>query len=272
MKWMNSTQLNKEQIQTHFNKSKNILNIQLPSSVSSTNDVAKEQFLKYPNKLSIVATHKQTAGRGRQGRAFYSNLTQGLYFSIAVTPNTSDLENIPLYTILAAATLVEVLEDNLESPLSVKWVNDIFYQGRKVIGILSELVSQKGQNGIIVGTGINFAGNFSQADEEAQNVAGTLFGEQLPDYFNYNEFLGQYLRRFYDYHQAFQKKEFMAVYEKHLMGIGKKVNYSVNNEPHEGTIQGINKRGQLLVMNSNHSIETLYGQDIHFNSKQFIDL
>lgn len=64
----------------------------------------------------------------------------------------------------------------------------------------------------------------------------------------------------------------MAVYEKHLMGIGKKVNYSVNNEPHEGTIQGINKRGQLLVMNSNHSIETLYGQDIHFNSKQFIDL
>src|SRR5699024_7546660 len=106
--------------------------------------------------------------------------TQGLYFSIAVTPNTSDLENIPLYTILAAATLVEVLEDNLETPLSVKWVNDIFYQGRKVIGILSELVSQKGQNGIIVWTCIHFVGNFYKADKEAQNVAGTLFGEQLP--------------------------------------------------------------------------------------------
>src|SRR5699024_1253104 len=268
---MNSTQLNKEQIQTHFNKSKNILNIQLPSSVSSTNDVVKEQFKKYPNKLSIVATNKQTAGRGRQGRSFYSNLAYGLYFSIAVRPNADSLENVPLYTILAAATLLEILEEKFDGSLSVKWVNDIFYRGRKVSGILSELVSYQGQNGIVVGTGVNFAGSFTHADKDAQNVAGTLFGEKLPASFNQNEFLGQYLRRFYDYHQAFQEKAFMSVYEKHLMGIGKKVSYSVNNKQHEGTIQGINQKGQLLVMNSNHSIDTLYGQSIHFSSKQFIE-
>lgn len=268
---MKTIQLNQEQIQAHFNKDKIRLNSQLPNSVASTNDMAKEQFKKYPNKLSIVATNKQTAGRGRQGRSFYSNLAHGLYFSIAVIPNSNCAEDIPLYTLLAATTLVEVLEETFESPLSIKWVNDIFYQGRKVSGILSELVSYQGQNGIVVGIGVNLAGSFAHADKDAQNVAGTLFGEKLPASFNQNEFLGQYLRRFYDYHQAFQEKAFMSVYEKHLMGIGKKVSYSVNNKQHEGTIQGINQKGQLLVMNSNHSIDTLYGQSIHFSSKQFIE-
>lgn len=271
---MDSRQLNQEQIRSHLNGGnvgKEQLNIQLPNSASSTNDVAKGQFQKNPNKLNVVATNTQTAGRGRQGRDFYSNLTHGLYFSIAISPNTNDLESIPLYTILAAATIVEVLEDKLESPLSIKWVNDIFYRGRKVSGILSELISYQKQKGIVIGIGINFAGNFVDADKDTQEVAGTLFGEKLPETFNQNEFLGQYLRHFYDYHQAFQGKAFMNVYEKHLMGIGKKVNYLVNNEPHEGTIQGINKKGQLLVMNSNHSIETLYGQSIHFSSKQFMN-
>lgn len=271
---MESRQLNQEQIQNYFNMDQELLKIQLPASTSSTNDVAKKQLLKYPDEINLVATNKQTAGRGRQGRTFYSNLKHGLYFSIALKPNTEDIENIPLYTIMAAATLIEILEKNIESSLSVKWVNDIFYKGRKISGILSEMVSNKEQlkrPGIVVGIGINFAGNFKQADHEAQNVAGTLFGEELPNHFNQNLFLGDYLSLFYKYHKNLEKKEFMNIYEKHLMGIGKSVSYTVSNETHSGIIQGINKKGQLLVKRPDQSIETLYGQSIHFSSGQFTD-
>ncbi|MEY8292164.1 biotin--[acetyl-CoA-carboxylase] ligase [Carnobacteriaceae bacterium 52-44] len=271
---MESKQLNQERIQSHFEGEQSLLNIQLPSSVSSTNDEAKVQLLAYPNKINLVATNKQTAGRGRQGRAFYSSLKHGLYFSIALKPNTEDIENIPLYTIMAAATLVEVLEKSIEHSLSVKWVNDVFYQGRKISGILSEMVSNTNQlqkPGVVVGIGINFAGSFSGADDEAQNVAGTLFGEELPEDFDQSVFLGEYLSRFYKYHQNFEEKEFMAVYEKHLIGIGKEATYSVNNERHRGIIQGINNKGHLLVKNSDQTIETLYGQAIHFSSSQFIE-
>lgn len=271
---MESKQLNQERIQSHFEGEQSLLNIQLPSSVSSTNDEAKEQLLAYPNKINLVATNQQTAGRGRQGRAFYSSLKHGLYFSIALKPNTEDIENIPLYTIMAAATLVEVLEKSIEHSLSVKWVNDVFYQGRKISGILSEMVSNTNQlqkPGVVVGIGINFAGSFSGADDEAQNVAGTLFGEELPEDFDQSVFLGEYLGRFYKYHQNFEEKEFMAVYEKHLMGIGKEATYSVNNERHRGIIQGINNKGHLLVKKSDQTIETLYGQAIHFSSSQFIE-
>lgn len=271
---MESKQLNQEQIQSHFEGEQSLLNIQLPSSVSSTNDEAKVQLLEYPNKINLVATNKQTAGRGRQGRAFYSALKHGLYFSISLKPNTEAIENIPLYTIMAAATLVDVLEKSIENSLSVKWVNDIFYQGRKISGILSEMVSNTNHlhiSGVVVGIGVNFAGSFSDANEEAQNVAGTLFGEKLPEHFDQNVFLGEYLSQFYKYHQNFEKKEFMAVYEKHLMGIGKEATYSINNEMHRGIIQGINKQGHLLVKKSDQTIETLYGQAIHFSSSQFIE-
>lgn len=271
---MNSRKLNQEQIQNHFNMDKKLLKIQLPASVSSTNDAAKKQLLKYPDEINLVATNKQTAGRGRQGRTFYSNLKYGLYFSVALKPNTENIENIPLYTIIAAATLIEVLETNVEGSLSVKWVNDIFYKGRKVSGILSEMVSDKEQlkrPGIVVGIGVNFAGNFKEADHEAQNVAGTLFGEELPNHFNQNLFLGNYLSLFYKFHKNLEKKEFMNIYEKHLMGIGKSVSYTVSNETHSGIIQGINNKGQLLVRRPDQSIETLYGQSIHFSSGQFTD-
>src|SRR5690625_2573490 len=112
---MESKQLNQEQIQSHFEGEQSLLNIQLPSSISSTNDEAKVQLLEYPNKINLVATNKQTAGRGRQGRAFYSALKHGLYFSISLKPNTEAIENIPLYTIMAAATRSEEHTSELQS-------------------------------------------------------------------------------------------------------------------------------------------------------------
>lgn len=271
---MENKQLNQEQIQHHFAGEQSLLNVQLPSSVSSTNDEAKAQLLKYPNKINLVATNKQTAGRGRQGRAFYSALKHGLYFSISLKPNTKNMEDIPLYTIMAATTLVDILEQSVEDSLFVKWVNDVFYQGRKISGILSEMITNTAYldtPGIVVGIGINLAGIFNEADEEVQNVAGTLFGKELPENFDQNVFLGEYLSRFYKYHLNFQKKEFMGVYEKHLMGIGKEATYSINKEMHQGIIQGIDEQGHLLVKKSDQTIETLYGQAIHFSSSQFIE-
>ena len=59
---MNFRYLNQEQIQNSVNVNKELLKIQLPASVSSTNDVAKKQLLEHPHKLNLVATNKQTAG------------------------------------------------------------------------------------------------------------------------------------------------------------------------------------------------------------------
>ena len=53
------------------------------------------------------------------------------------------------------------------------------------------------------------------------------------------------------------------------LGIGKEVYYSVKGKKQSGVIQGINEQGHLLVMKSDQTLETLYGQEVHFGSAQF---
>lgn len=266
-------QLNRQKIRESVEESKEILNIELLTEVSSTNDVAKQLLNEHVDQFSLIATNKQTAGRGRNGKSFYSSLDHGLYFSLAFQPNTDQIEKIPLYTILAAATLAEVLENYVDEPIGIKWVNDIFYKERKVIGILSEMVTigvTQEAPGIVIGMGLNLAGGFTQADEEIQAVAGTLFGQELPKNFNQNKFLGEFVTRFLMYHQNFSEEKFLTVYEEHLLGRGQQVYYFVHNEKHEGIIQGINEKGHLLVLKPDQTIETLYGQEVHFGSQQFM--
>lgn len=270
---MEIEQLNRQNIQKNIKGMHEKLNIELLDEVSSTNDVAKQLLNEQADKFTLIATNKQTAGRGRSGKAFYSTLAHGLYFSLAFQPNTDKIEKMPLYTLLAAATLVEVLEEYLDEPLGIKWVNDIFYKGRKVIGILSEMVTTgatKEIPGIVIGIGVNLAGDFTQANNDIQAVAGTLFGQELPKDFNQNKFLSQFLNRFLMYHQNFADESFLKVYENHLLGLGQKVYYFVNKEKRQGIIQGINEKGHLLVLKADQTVETLYGQEVHFGSQQFI--
>lgn len=271
---MENKQLNANEIQKAFQGPDNLLQIEIHDEVTSTNDVIKPLFQKYPNHISLVATNKQTAGRGRGGKHFYSGLRDGLYFSLAFRPNDKKLENVPLYTILTAATLGKTLEKYLDEPIAIKWVNDIFYKRKKVVGILSEMiwsVESDGDLGIVIGIGINFAGNFSASDETVQTVAGTLFGEEVPADFSQSQFLGEYLTQFLIYHKAFQEKSFMAYYDQLLLGKGENVYYTVNGERKNGVIEGINEMGHLLVKQENGTVEELYGQEVHFGSKQFID-
>ena len=271
---MNSYKLDKNQVTKYFKEDSDFLNVVILDYVSSTNDVAKQELRDSPNQLTLVATNRQTAGRGRSGKSFYSELAHGLYFTIAFLPNTEKVENIPLYTLLAATTLVEALQQYVSNPVWIKWVNDIFYNGKKVSGILSEMVSgidDVSIPGLVVGIGLNISGNFKGTDEMVQSVAGTLFGEKTPAGFNQNEFLGAFLNRFYKNHLSFQEKKFMPIYEKHLLGIGQEVHYTVNREQRHGVIEGINAEGHLLVRQTDGTIEVLYGQEVHFGSNQFVN-
>ena len=263
---MASPDLNKKQILNNLAEPVEIL---ILDSTTSTNDVAKEKIHKIKDSLLLIATNKQTAGRGRLGRNFYSEISHGLYFSLAFYPEDLGIEEIPQYTVLAAAALVETLEQMTGKDLAIKWVNDIFYNGRKISGILSEMVTTN-QMGVVVGIGINFSGDFNETSEDTQQVAGTLFGTKTPETFNQNEFLQKFIERFTYYHQHFHDKPFLSIYEEHLLGVGKEVYYFNKKERHEGTILGINNQGHLKVEKKDGQVEILYSHEVHFNSRQFL--
>ena len=242
--------------------------------VSSTNDLARRDLLDFPDQNTLVIAGKQSSGRGRRGRVFYSDLSHGLYMSLGIRPHTDDFKEIPIYTLLTAAACLQAFDPYIEDELQVKWVNDLFYQGRKVAGILSEMVTHLENHdvpGVVIGIGINLAGQFSKAGQEIQNVAGTIFGEEIPESFNVNEFIVHFLNYFNTYQDQLPQKAFLEIYKERLLGLNQEIYYQMGQEKETGIIRGINDDGHLLIEDDQRQIKALYGQEIHFSSSQFLD-
>lgn len=173
--------LNSEKI---FFKLKTKAAVHLYDSIDSTNNEAKRNA-QADSGVHLYAASHQTAGRGRRGHDFYSPKNTGLYMTLSLP--CSAPADIQLLTCAAAVAVCTAVEKLTPQKPQIKWVNDIFISGRKVAGILTELVSDSMNRPlrVIVGVGINLktedfpaeiastAGNLGDVEPEALCAAVT---------------------------------------------------------------------------------------------------
>jgi BirA family transcriptional regulator, biotin operon repressor / biotin---[acetyl-CoA-carboxylase] ligase len=119
---------------------------------------------------AVLFTRKQTAGRGQRGRTWQAPLGV-LTFSVVL--EKIPLEQLPGLSLVAGLAVIYALEDcmpDIERRLSIKWPNDVLFEGRKLAGILCESVihSATAQGKVVVGIGLNRFVNFTQALSEPQ--------------------------------------------------------------------------------------------------------
>jgi BirA family biotin operon repressor/biotin-[acetyl-CoA-carboxylase] ligase len=150
-------------------------------TAGSTNDELSRRALADPAAWpdgSVVLTLDQTAGRGRRGRVWVAPPGRTLAVSVLCAPGRTDLDPgwLPL---IAGLALVGTLRDVVPAPAEVtlKWPNDVHVDGRKVSGILGELVSP---GRLLVGTGLNLT--LEEAElPTATSTSLRLAGVQEPD-------------------------------------------------------------------------------------------
>ena len=147
--------------------------IHIYKTLESTNITAKALAADGAAHGDAVIAHTQTAGRGRLGRAFASP-RGGLYMSVIAEPRVMGLSSATWITAAAAVAVCRAVE-NVAGTLGltdvkprVKWVNDVFTDGKKVCGILTEAV---GGERCVVGIGVNV----SSAPQGLDGVAGAVF-------------------------------------------------------------------------------------------------
>lgn len=142
--------LNPEKIQKNCSYP---LTIRTYSCVGSTNDEAKQHALD-DSGIVLYAAERQTAGRGRRGHSFYSPPT-GLYMTLSMPVGA--IADVQLITCAAAVAVCDAISALSDLEPSVKWVNDIYVGGKKVAGILAELILDGGNRPlrVIVGIGVN---------------------------------------------------------------------------------------------------------------------
>ena len=129
---------------------------------------------------AVIVAEKQTAGRGRSGRTFVSPAKTGIYLTVIYAPKggITDPAKITAFSAVAVCRAIKKLY-NIQP--SIKWINDIFYNGKKICGILTEGTTNF-ETGIIeaavIGIGVNIEENAEAFGGELSKVAGGLFARE----------------------------------------------------------------------------------------------
>lgn len=136
--------------------------------VGSTNSdlvarVSSEEGSSWPD-FSVVATDNQVAGKGRLGRDWTAPAGASLAISVLLRPQTPagrplPPESLGWFGLLAGLAMTRACNSVLPEGkrAMIKWPNDVLISGRKVCGVLSELVTTADGMALVVGTGVNIA-------------------------------------------------------------------------------------------------------------------
>ena len=111
--------------------------VQVYDTLESSNRTAKLLALDGAPHGTLVLTAHQSAGRGRLGRVFESPAGKGVYLSVLLRPAVP-AASAQTATIGAAVAVCRAVQELCGLELGIKWVNDLYYQGKKVCGILTE--------------------------------------------------------------------------------------------------------------------------------------
>lgn len=216
--------------------------------IDSTNTKAKQLAEDgYPSGTLVVAD-QQTAGRGRRGRSWDSPRGMDIYMTLMLKPQINP-NNASMITLVAAMAVAKAIQQVSDLEVTIKWPNDIVINGKKVVGILTEMSAQIDYiNHVVVGVGINV--HNESFPEEIRETASSLLLESGKRY-KRAEIIEFFLEYFEEYYEKFLETEDMSAlmneYDKMLVNRGRMVRVLDPKEPFEGKAMGITKKGELIV-------------------------
>lgn len=202
-------------------------------SVDSTSTFARENapLLALP---ALIIADEQTCGRGRQGKTFWSP-PGGLYMTLLFEAASS----FDCVTPAAALCVFDAVKEFTGISLGIKWVNDLFYGGKKVCGILTERFESAGKTLTAVGIGINLTTKAFPGDLHG---AGSI-GADIP----HEELAISISEKLLAYNSGFDKAEIRERYAANMFITGSEVSFEINGVSRTGKVTGINDDFALLV-------------------------
>ena len=169
-------------------------------NVTSTNDIAIKLINK-SKKKGCVCAESQTNGRGTYGKKWTSkkgNLFSSIFFQLK-----SNYPSFNEFSIINPVLISEVIKNYCKKKsINLKFPNDIFVNGKKICGILQELITFDSKNFLIIGIGINIISNPKIKnryyatnifiESKKKNAANKIVNELLLSYTNFFTNLNSY--------------------------------------------------------------------------------
>ena len=240
--------------------------VQVYDTLESSNRTAKLLALDGAPHGTLVLTAHQSAGRGRLGRRFESPAGKGVYCSVLLRPEMP-AANAQTATISAAVAVCRAVKKLCGLELAIKWVNDLWRDGRKVCGILTEAALDM-ESGMldyaVLGLGFNITAPPDGWPAELQDVAGALFDDAPPPGAR-AALAAAFLNEFWALYHGVPKPEYLPEYRARQALLGQIVTVTPRNgTPRKAEALDIDEDCRLVVrFAGEHNLVPLRGEEVH---------
>ncbi|WP_139489134.1 biotin--[acetyl-CoA-carboxylase] ligase [Brevibacillus dissolubilis] len=237
-------------------------------TVQSTQILAHQEAGNGAPEGTIVIAEMQTGGKGRLGRVWHSPKGTGIWMSLIIRP-VIPLAKAPQMTLLTAVAMARTIREQLDVDVKIKWPNDIFVNGKKVCGILTELNAESDRvNYLVIGIGINVNTVESDFPEDLGEIATSLriaYGNPI----RRAPFIQAFCRTFEELYETYLRDGFASVkseWESYSMSLGRMVTVRTVQSTVEGQAIGLDDDGVLLVEDMAGQLHKVYSADIDYRA------
>lgn len=202
---------------------KNLIHVY--STLDSTNQTAKEMAVSGAENGTLIIADKQTNGRGRRKRSFISP-SGGIYMSFVLNSERFATIDHGVMITYAVNAVCEAIETVTGKHPQVKWMNDIFLDGKKICGILTESASdfETGEiQWIVLGIGINFSISAKDFPKEIETIAASIYKEGEEISATRNELAAAIINKILSEKAFFDKRDILQKYRERLNMLGKRI-------------------------------------------------
>ena len=236
-------------------------------TTNSTNTRAKEYTESAVRQSAVFIASEQTAGRGRLGRSFISESEKGLYMSILLDKASSGKSGLAITTYMAVIAC-RVIERLAPVKPEIKWVNDIYLDGKKLAGILTEGRINPTDGSLdyaVCGIGINLCKQ--EFDNEVRSIATTLedaSGARV----DINELAAELIREFFNDLPLVGSKKIAEEYKSRSFVIGKDVRVIKSDCEYTAHVTDITDDCELLIKIADGRTERLFTGEVSLKIKE----
>ena len=244
-----------------------VFTLEMYDVITSTNTVMKERAESLP-EWTVIISGSQTAGRGRIGRSFYSPSDSGIYLSVLLRPALPASESTRITT-AAAVAACRAIESCTTARPSIKWVNDVFVNGKKVCGILTEgslNMETGGLDWAVMGIGLDVYEPDGGYPEEIREVVGSIAQQREKNL--RNTLAASFLKQFYTICSSLEEADFAEEYKKRSFLIGEDILVLKGDAVLPARAVDIDKECRLLVQYEDGSREALSTGEVSVRPKK----
>lgn len=256
-------------VEKYLNPEHSYIGLEILPDIGSTNDYLREKAAQGKGEGYAVVAGAQTRGKGRTGRSFYSPADTGIYLSLLLRPKDCGPAQAVKFTTMAAVAACEAIEKVSHRSPQIKWVNDIYIDGKKVSGILTE-ASVSLENGsleyVLLGIGINVYPPEKGFPQELRETAGSVFQERKSD--GKNQLAAGFLNRLMDIYTKEETGEYAEEYRKRSMVLGKRIQILTPEGEKGARALEIDKDCRLLVEYEDGNRELLRAGEIRIRPEK----